>query len=55
MKHEIKECIVLPLKDFAINELEDTNDRINLWQNADGLAESILAKIEEQGYAVSKN
>ena len=55
MKLEIEECIALPLKDFAINELEDTNDRINLWQNANRLAESILAKIKEQGYAISKS
>lgn len=55
MKSEISDCIALPLKEFAVNELEDTNDRINLWQNADSLAESIIAKIEGQGFAISKN
>lgn len=53
--YTVSDCIVFPLRDFAIHDLEDTNDRINLWQSADTLAESILSKLKENGYAISKN
>lgn len=51
-KYSVSDCIVFPLRDFAIKELEATDDRIALWQSADDLAKSILANLEENGYII---
>ena len=53
MKYSISDCIAFPLRDFARNELEATDDRITLWQSADDLAKTILSTLEEHGYIVN--
>jgi hypothetical protein len=52
-KYSLSECISLPLKKFAAEELEATDDRITLWSGADVLAQNIIDSLEKNGY-VSK-
>lgn len=52
-KYSLSDCISLPLKKFAAEELEATDDKIALWSGADVLAQNIIASLEKNGY-VSK-
>jgi hypothetical protein len=49
-KYSISECISLPIKKFAAEELETTDDKIILWSGAEALAQNIIASLKEQGY-----